>query len=133
MASIYDSIVEGNRRSFISTNDLSTTGQFCLVKIDGSNAGQIVLASAATDKIIGVCMNAPKAKDIADVYLFNASGTCKAYVGSGGGITAGDALTSDANGQLLTTTTSGNIVIGQALFTANAGDLVEYLPVRYKY
>jgi hypothetical protein len=133
MAGIYDSIVEGNRRTFISTNDLSTTGQFCLCKMDGSNAGQIVLASAATDKVIGVVMNNPKAKDTADVYLFNASGTAKAYVGSGGGITVGDLLTSDSNGQLLTTTTSGNTVIGQAMWTANAGDLVEYLPVRFKY
>ena len=89
MSGIYDSFVEGNRRTFISTNDLSTTGQFNFCKVDSSNVGQIVLASNATDKVIGVVMNAPKALDLADVYLLNASGTAKAYVGSGGGITMG--------------------------------------------
>lgn len=130
---IYDSIVEGNRRTFISTNDLSATGQFNLVKMDASNPGQIVLAASATDKVIGVVMNAPKALDTADVLLLNSSGTAKAYVGSGGGITVGDLLTSDTSGCLLTTTTSGNTLVGQALWTANTGDLVEFLIFRGKY
>ena len=123
--------VEGNRRTFIASADYSSTGQFLLVKMH-SVAGQIVLASSAADPIIGVLMNAPKSGDVADVYLLNSAGTCKAYVGPDAGVTYGDWLTADEDGGLITSTADEDRVVGQALFTAAAGDIVEFMPANFE-
>jgi hypothetical protein len=132
--------LDAGQATFLSTNDLSgvtaglhganlgaanLTGQYSYVKVDASNANQIVLASAATDHIIGVVMNAPAANDNAVVRLRNASGTYP--VVAGGTITRGDWVTSDANGNAITTTTSGNEICGVAKSSASSGDIVEVI------
>lgn len=117
--------VEGNSRTFKSTNDLSAK-QFFIVKLDTGNDNQIVLSAAATDKHVGILLNTPKAGDTADVYLRNAAGTSK--VVAGGTIAINDALTSDANGKAVATTTAADQVIGYSLHAAASGDIVEFAP-----
>lgn len=119
------SYIDGSSKTFTSTNDLSTTGQFLAVKMD-STANQVVLASASTDKIIGIMMSAPKALDIGEVRLRSASGTIEMF--AGGTIAVGDAVTANSSGQGVTTTSSGDQIIGYALYAASSGNLVELMP-----
>lgn len=58
--------------------DLSTK-QYYVVKTDAN--GKYILASAATDAIRGVLVNAPKSGETADVANINGSGTFKVLAG----------------------------------------------------
>lgn len=108
--------------------DLSTKAGY-IVKTDAN--GKYVLASAATDAIRGVLVNAPKLAETADVALVNGAGSFKVVAG---GTIAKDAyITSDANGKAIATTTAGNRVIGRAVAAAVAGDVVEYIKSNEKY
>lgn len=108
--------------------DLSTK-QYYVVKTDAN--GKYILASAATDAIRGVLVNAPKSGETADVANINGSGTFKVLAG---GTIAKDAfLTSDASGKAIATTTTGNRVFGRAVAAAVAGDIVEYVKSNEKY
>jgi hypothetical protein len=115
--------VESNFRTFVAGADLSAK-QFFLVKL---SSGNVVVSTAATDKIIGVLDNAPVSGDDAVVRLLSSSGTGKVKTGGSG--SAGDKLTSDGAGKAITTTTSTNRVFGLALTDFTSGDVVEYLPV----
>ena len=108
-------------KSYISTNDLSAA-QFLIVASDTSNDLAIVKAAAATDPIVGVLQSKPKAGAAAVVRHI---GTTK--VVCGGTITRGDKVTSDGNGKAVTTTTSGNQVVGRALQSGVSGDVIEIL------
>ncbi len=114
--------VTGPTRTFKSTNDLSAK-QYFIVKL---TSGEVVLAAAATDVLIGVLMNKPKAGENAEVQLINSQGTCKVI--AGGTISAGNMLTADSAGKAVATTTTGNYLLGMALKDAVAGDIVEFLP-----
>ena len=59
-------------RTFKAGADL-TSSQFRFVKMSAQNT--VVVATAGTDKIIGVLMNAPALNDVARVTLLNAQGT----------------------------------------------------------
>jgi Uncharacterized conserved protein (DUF2190) len=111
--------VMGFEKSNVSTNDLSAK-QYYIVAVDTSNDSAVVLAAAATDPIVGVLRNKPKA-GAAAVYRF--LGTSKVI--AGGTITRGDFITSDANGKAITTTTASNATLGIALQSAVAGDIFE--------
>jgi len=113
-------------RSFIAGADLSAK-QYFLVKL-GTGVNDIVLASAATDRIVGVLQEKPKTGQPAQVAML---GTSK--VVAGGTIAKGDCITSNASGQAIATTTAGNTVIGIALETAVTGDIFEILLVNFKY
>lgn len=114
---------EGNYISREAAADLSLK-QYHLVKTDAN--GLIVLASAATDDILGVLMNAPVLGEIADVALINGNGTGK--VKAGDAITKGAYLTADAEGKAVATVTTGNRVFGRASFASAAdGDVLEYV------
>lgn len=104
-----------------STNDLSLK-QFYIVAVDTSNDHAVVLGAAATDPIVGVLQNKPKANQGALVRFI---GTTKVI--AGGTITRGDRVTSDANGKAITTTSTGNAVLGRALVSAVAGDILEVM------
>ncbi|MFI2837553.1 DUF2190 family protein [Mycolicibacterium sp. PDY-3] len=108
--------------------DLSTK-QYYVVKTDSN--GKYVLASAATDAIAGVLVNAPKLGETADVANINGSGTFK--VAAGGTIAKDAYLTTDANGKAIATTTTGNRVFGRAVAAAVSGDIVEYRKSNEKY
>jgi len=116
---------EGNHIAFKATSDLSTK-QFYIVKLD-STENVAVLASAATDKLIGVLLNKPKSGETMDVYARNASGTGKVI--AGGDITVGAYITSDGDGKAVATTTARQQVLGIALEAAAAGDIFKYMPM----
>lgn len=83
--------------------------------------GTVALASAATDILVGTQLGEAKADEGVSVV---ASGTSKAI--AGGTITRGQWLTADSAGKLISTTTTGNYVIGMALEAADAADIFEY-------
>ena len=108
-------------KSFVSTNDLSAK-QYYIVAVDTSNDQSVVLAAAATDPIVGVLQNKPKALQAGLVRFI---GTSKVI--AGGTITRGDKVTSDSNGKAITTTTNKDTLVGVALSSAVSGDIVEIL------
>lgn len=111
----------------------TTTCLFHIVKeqADSTYGRSVILASSATDDLFGVLNNQPKTGETADVCGRNANGTFKVILG--GTVTILDRLTSDANGKAITTTTTGNQVIGIAQESGVAGQVIEYMPVNYKY
>jgi len=114
--------VTGPNRTFKSTNDLRLK-QFYIVKL---TSGEIVLAAAATDVLIGVLMNKPNAGENADVQLINSQGTCKVILG--GSVSAGNMLTADSAGKAVATTSTGNYILGMALEDGDSGDVIEFMP-----
>lgn len=109
--------------SIPASGDLSAS-QFCFVQL--STSGQIQLPSAAGGDAIGVLQDKPNAAGIAgEVAMLN--GSLKVKVISAGTITAGDKVQSDTAGKALTAA-SGDHVLGTALISAVAGDLIEILP-----
>jgi len=120
--------VEGHR-GFIAEADLSAK-QYFIVKI-GAAANGVALAAGATQNILGILQNKPTQDQIANVRLCNAPGTSK--VKAGGSITAGNWVTSDANGKAVATTTAGDVVIGRALEDAVDGDVIEIENAYFRY
>lgn len=105
-----------------AAQDLSAF-QFCGVNADNTAAGSRAAAPTAGARVIGFCQNKPNAAGIA-TELFS-SGVTKAKVGTGG-VTAGDNVKCLANGQV-TTVTTGTHIVGTALATGVAGDIVPIL------
>ena len=96
---------------------------FYLTKVDTD--GDIVLAAAATDFVLGPVLEAAvQDKPVTVQYL----GEGKAI--TGGAITAGDRLTSDSAGKAIATTSSGNNVFGVALESAASGAIVPFVFLR---
>lgn len=115
--------------------DLSSS-QYYIVKLQADSTyspRSVILASAATDVLMGVIANVPDsgAGSDVDVVTRNASGTFKVICG--GTIAIGDALTSDANGKAITTTSSGNHVLGYAQEAGASGQIIEFMPALHKY
>lgn len=118
----------GERTSRIAAVDL-TGKRYQLVKLDANE--KVVLATAATDAILGVLDNEPVAGTVADVVLLNGTGTFKVRLAAN---TAKDAyLTSDANGKAVATTTTGDRVIGRLVRAGKAGEIAEYIKHNEKY
>nr|WP_321999635.1 hypothetical protein [Rhodococcus qingshengii] len=84
-----------------------TGKRYTVVKLD--NDGKVVQATAATDAILGVIDNEPKAGRTADVVLVNGSGSFK--VKTGANITKDALITTNGAGLAISTTTTGNRVI----------------------
>lgn len=119
----------GDRGSFQAGADL-TGKRYHIVKLNSD--GEAVLASAATDAIIGVLDSEAKKGGTVDVVLINGQGTFK--VKSAGAIAKDAFITSDANGQAVATTTTGNRVIGRNLNAAAVtGEIFEYIKSNEKY
>lgn len=119
---------EGDRTSVTAAVDLSAK-QFQLVKTDVN--GKLVLATAATDAILGVLDNAPGAGSTADVVLINGQGTFKVRLAAN---TAKDAyLTTDADGKAVATTTANDRVFGRLVRTGKAGEIAEYIKLNEKF
>lgn len=93
-----------------------------LVKI---SSGEVVVATAATDKIIGVTTNACEAGETVDVRLVSAQGTSK--VRCGAAVAVGNFLTSDADGEAINTVTASDRVVGQALEVGADNGFVEMI------
>lgn len=107
-------------KGFVATAAL---GEGIIVKL---SSGNVVVATAATDKIIGVTTNSCEAGETVDVRLRSAQGTIK--VKAGGNISVGDWLTTDGDGEAIATTTDGNELIGMALEAGVDNDLIEVMP-----
>ncbi len=136
---------EGRYLSIISDADLSavnaTTGiptnLFRVVSLAASTANttlrKVVLATSNTDaNIIGILNNSPAAGETASVCLRNAEGTMKAVVGvNSAGVALNDLLTVDTDSGVITTTTSGNVVIGKAMEAGVAGQVIEILLINH--
>lgn len=118
----------GGRYSAIAAADLSEK-RYHLVKLDTN--GKVVLASAATDAILGVLDNTPTAGKVADVVLLNGEGTFKVKLGAN---TSKDAyLTANSDGEAIATTTAGNRVIGRLVRTGVENEIAEYIKLNEKY
>lgn len=116
---------EGNSKGYVATAALADG---IAVKL---SSGQAVVATAATDKIIGVTQGAAAAGETATIKLRSGSGTFKAK--AGGTIAVGDRLTSNGSGQLIATTTAANEVVGFALEAGASGDFIEAMPALSLY
>jgi hypothetical protein len=134
----------GRALSIITDADLSAVDSggvpvnlFRIVSLAASTANttlrKVVLATSATDaNIIGVLNNSPAAGEVASVIARNAEGTFKVKVGvNSAGVSINDLLTCDTDSGAITTTTSGNIVIGKAMEAGVAGQVIEYLPINH--
>lgn len=107
-----EQVVEGLQIARDAGADL--TGKlFYLAKLD--SAGKFVLAAAETDGVVGVIREANIANKPVTVQF---GGIGKVLAGAA--ISAGDLLTSNANGEAIPTTTTGHRIIGRAL--ADAAD-----------
>lgn len=119
---------EGDRYTMKSAADLSLKKGY-LVKNNGSS--KLVLSSAATDKHLGVLADGGRVSgDNCEVVLVNGQGTYKGL--AGGTIAIDDFLTANASGQLITTVTTGDRVVGRAMQAAVSGQVVEYLRQDFK-
>ena len=107
-------------RSFTCGATSIATKQFYIVK--QHTDGTMILAAAATDKIVGVLQNKPA---VGQAALVRFLGTTK--VVAGGTISVGAWVTADSNGKAVATTTDKDVVLGKYLGTASAasGDIIE--------
>lgn len=106
-------------KGFVATSAL---GLGVAVKL---SSGEVVAATAGTDKIIGVTENSCEAGEVVSVRLRNASGTAK--VKSGGSVSIGDRVTATTAGKLIATTTANDEVVGLALEAAASNDVFEVM------
>lgn len=110
---------EGNSKGYVATAALS---EGYAVKLSGTS---VVVATAATDKIIGIVTHDVAIGQVANVKLRSAAGTMKVKLG--GTVAVGDAVTANGTGLLITTTTATNQVVGQALEAGVTGDFIEVM------
>lgn len=113
----------GRVKSKLAGADLSAK-QYFIVKQDTAD-DTVVLASAASDFLLGVLQNAPKQGELASVAVRSGQGTFK--VVCGGSVTRGAKLTSDSNGKAVVTTNAGDHIIGYALQAGDASDVIEFM------
>jgi hypothetical protein len=90
---------------------------------DPANSSEIETATGPTDPLCGTTgkIGAEAAGDMVDRSLGGI-----AAVQLGGPVSAGDKLTSDANGKAVATTTAGHRIIGFAEEPGVAGDIIDY-------
>lgn len=141
--------------NFPSGTDFTASGTvvaptYQLVKFGSSTtAGQVILAAASTDSIIGVLVNVPTSTNspsslatgasptTAEVHSINAQGTFK--VQAGGTIAANAWLTTNGSGYAVTAsqTAGGSApavrVFGQSIGTGVSGQIIEYQCANFWY
>jgi hypothetical protein len=110
--------VKSFTKTLVAAADLSASIGY-IVKLDTN--GDVVLAAAATDNIIGVVENNDGASGAGVVYQF--LGTVKVKLG--GTVSIGAWVTADSAGKGVATTTDKDVAIGRALEAGVSGDLIE--------
>jgi hypothetical protein len=141
--------VAGRALTFITDVELRTitagvqaavqTNLFRIVSVASSTANptgrKVVLTTSATDaNVIGVLNEVKAATEPVSVVARNAQGTFKVVVSANSsGVAIGDRLTASSDSGAITTTTTGDQVIGIALEAGVAGQVIEYLAVNFKY
>tara|TARA_Y100000310_G_scaffold336506_1_gene421209 strand:- start:527 stop:919 length:393 start_codon:yes stop_codon:yes gene_type:complete len=101
--------------TLISSEDMSSAAGLA-VKQDAG--GTVSISDAATDTIVGVCVDGGNASG--DAVAICKLGRCK--IRAGAAINEGARLTSESGGRLIATTTLGNYTIGMAENDAADGD-----------
>jgi hypothetical protein len=89
----------------------------------GAAAGSCIKAAAATDKLLGTSDELDHT--VGEVVDLAVGPVPKVKLG--GAVAVGDALTSDANGKAIATTTTGNRIIGFAESAGVLDDVITYL------
>lgn len=130
---------EGSNTSMITTADYTNTGSFAttnsltstqgiVMKLDTSNPGQVVPASAVTDQLFGVLLDpGTGAGGTASIRLRNAAGT--SIVQLGGTVAIDDPITVNSKGQGVHATASNTSqLIGYAMEAGTAGAIIEIKP-----
>lgn len=107
---------------FRSRTAEGAVGRYRIIKA-GAGVKSCVLAAAATDKLLGT---SDELAHVTGEQVDLAVGPVP-FVVLGGTVAQGDALTSDANGAAIATTTTGNRIIGFAEVAGVAGDEITYL------
>lgn len=107
---------------FRSRTAEGAVGRYRIIK-SGAGVKSCVLAAAATDKLLGT---SDELAHLTGEQVDLAVGSVP-FVVLGGTVAQGDALTSDANGAAIATTTTGNRIIGFAEVAGVAGDEIPYL------
>lgn len=113
-------------RTFVAGADLSgsDTGsesyQFRFVELGTS--GKVTVCNNAGDRPIGVLGNRPKADDAA---LVHCGGFVK--VRAGGTIALGGNISTDANGDAVTSTTSNHYIVGRAMEAGTDGQIIQIM------
>lgn len=112
------------------------------IRLDTSDDNTAVECSAATAAILGISTDATKvapqdgastlAAEAGDHVEWRKDGDVALLELGTGGATRGDTLTSDANGQGITTTTDANFYGAIALESGSAGDKIEVLVTAYR-
>lgn len=116
----------GDKLNLAAAADLSTF-QHCLVKQTSDT--QVNVATAATDKVVGVLQNKPKSGETASIANVSAGSTFKVKLG--GTVTRGARLTANASSVAVaaTQTASGTAPavysFGEALQAGVTGDIIE--------
>lgn len=109
-------------------------GRGILVKL---SAGEVVVATAATDAIIGVTENSCEAGEVVSVRLLSSGGT--AQMKAGGTVSAGAVLTADADGEAVAATQAlagaqpTTVAVGRALEAGVDNDIIEVLLANFVY
>lgn len=110
--------IPGTTFSLLAGESLAAK-QYYLVKM-ASTAGEVIVAAAATDDILGVLQNDPADGEVA---LIGIGGVLK--VAGEASVSVGDWVTSSTTGRAKTTTTDGDVVLGHAIdATSSAGDII---------
>lgn len=104
--------------------------QFKIVKL---SSGLATLATASSDKIVGVIANKPDTASGSPIDIAIRSGSGSFKVIAGGSISAGDYLTATTGGLAVATTTNGHEVFGMALQDADTSDVFEYMKCNFRY
>lgn len=100
--------------SLPASADLSAS-QFCIVAVD--TAGRVALPSGSVGAVIGILQNKPS--ELGEGAQVAIGGVSR--LRSGGSVAPGDLVKSDAAGLGLTTTTTGNSVVGRAVSAEATG------------
>lgn len=121
--------VDGPRKSNLKAAADYSAKQYYIVKLSADDT--VTLASAATDALVGVILNKPKAGEAVELFGRWGGGTGKVICG--GSVTRLAFLTTDSAGKAVATTTVGDEVIGRALQAGDAGDIIEFAPSNQKF
>ncbi len=95
----------------------------------GSDKNHVAKATSSTDKILGFAQSTTaNAEELVEVAL---QGGAKAL--ASGNVAFGDFLTADSSGAAITTTSSGDHVVAQAMDSAVAGDVFDSFIRNFHY
>lgn len=111
-------------RNYVSAADLSSS-EHLIGAVDAS--GTLVLATANSDDIAGAIKDGGRASGD-PVSVFDGKDV-SAYVKCGGNVNEGDRLTSDSSSLAVVTSTATHQIIGRALQSAIANDVIQYEPI----